>query len=270
MSRPDHGRRGQPVPSEIPAWLRPLAEAAREVRPEALSRFLPPADGGRQSAVLILFGEGSDGPDLLLIERATTMRSHAGQPAFPGGGADPSDAGPVETALREAVEEVGLDPAGVQVLATLPGLYLPPSGYVVTPVLAWWHAPSPVWPADADEVAAVHRVPVAALADPANRMRVGHPSGWLGPAFDVSGMLVWGFTAGLVDRLLALGGWEQAWDVDRIEPLPADVVELALRTRGARFAPAAVPAPDVPAAGPGPPGRGQPQQRRPGRCHARR
>ncbi|MDQ6649915.1 MAG: CoA pyrophosphatase [Actinomycetota bacterium] len=225
----------------MPAWLAPLAVAARDVPPEALSRFLPPPDGGRQSAVLILFGEGPAGPDLLLIERASTMRSHAGQPAFPGGGADPGDTGPVDTALREAVEEVGLDPAGVQVLATLPGLYLPPSGYVVTPVLAWWHSPSPVWPADPEEVAAVHRVPVAALADPANRMRVGHPSGWLGPAFDVNGMLVWGFTAGLVDRLLALAGWERAWDTERIEPLPAEVVELALRTRGGRALQAAEP-----------------------------
>ncbi|GAC1327553.1 MAG: CoA pyrophosphatase [Mycobacteriales bacterium] len=259
MSGPDQDYRGQPAPTGIPSWLRPLAEAAREVRPESLSRFLPPADGGRMSAVLILFGEGPAGPDLLLIERASTMRSHAGQPAFPGGGADPGDAGPVETALREAVEEVGLDPTGVQVLATLPGLFLPPSGYVVTPVLAWWHAPSPVWPADAAEVAAVHRVPVAALADPANRMRVGHPSGWVGPAFDVSGMLVWGFTAGLVDRLLALGGWEQPWDVNRIEALPAEVVELALRTRGGRsvqaaepvLTPTTEPTSDVPAGGPG-------------------
>lgn len=232
--------RPRPVP-DAPGWLQPLVEAASEVPPEELSRFLPPADGARQSAVLILFGEGPAGPDLLLIERASTLRSHAGQPAFPGGGADPGDAGPVDTALREAVEEVGLDPAGVEVLVTLPGLYLPPSGYVVVPVLAWWRSPSPVWPADQDEVAAVHRVPVAVLADPANRFRVGHPSGWLGPAFDVSGMLVWGFTAGLVDRLLALGGWEQPWNADRTEPLPAEVVELALRTRAGRSVQAAEP-----------------------------
>ena len=70
----------------------------------------------------------------------------------------------------------------------------------------------PVQPVDVREVAAVVRVPVAELADPANRLRVRHPSGWVGPAFAVRGLLVWGFTAGLVDTLLRLGGWERPWD----------------------------------------------------------
>ena len=78
-------------------------------------------DGGRPGAVLVLFGEDPDaGPDILLIERAHDMRSHAGQPAFPGGAVDDDDSGPVAAALREAVEETGLDPAGVDVLAELP------------------------------------------------------------------------------------------------------------------------------------------------------
>ena len=91
----------------VPAWLLPLAEALPTVRPEQVSRFLPPAVGGRAAAVLALFGEGTDGPDLLFIERASTMRSHAGQPAFPGGAVDDEDDGLVSTALREAQEEVG-------------------------------------------------------------------------------------------------------------------------------------------------------------------
>ena len=61
---------------------------------------------------------------------------------------------------------------------------------------------------------------MAELTDPANRCRVRHPSGCIGPAFGVRGMLVWGFTAGLLDRLLALGGWEQPWDAARVEDLP--------------------------------------------------
>lgn len=217
----------------VPAWLRPLAVAAAQVRPEQLSPFLPPPDGGRQSAVLVLVGEGPAGPDLLLIERAEAMRSHPGQPAFPGGGADPGDAGPVQTALREATEEVGLDPAGVQVLATLPGLWLPPSGYVVVPVLAWWHTPGLVYVADPAEVAGVHRVPVSELVNPAARVRVRHPSGWVGPAFDVRGLLVWGFTAGLLDRLLALAGWERPWDPSRVRDLPPEALTLAARTSAA-------------------------------------
>lgn len=226
----------EPVPTglgnaELPPWLRPLAEAARAARPEQISRFLPPAEGGRRSAVLILLGEGASGLDLLLIERATTLRSHAGQPAFPGGGADAGDVDAVDTALREAAEEVGLDRSGVQVIATLPAVWLPPSGYVVVPVLAWWHTPAEVYVADPVEVAAVRRVPIADLAAASARVRVRHPSGWIGPAFEVGDMLVWGFTAGLIDRMLALGGWERPWDSSRVRELPAEAIALAARTR---------------------------------------
>ncbi len=214
----------------VPGWLQPLAEALPSVRPEQLSRFLPPDTGGRSSAVLVLFGEGPDGPDLLLIERAHTMRSHAGQPAFPGGAEDPEDDGPVGAALREAGEEVGLDPASVEVIGTLPALWLPPSGFVVHPVLAWWRTPHPVRVVDEAEVAAVVRVPVAELVDPANRLQVTHPSGWVGPAFRVRGLLVWGFTAGLLDRLLELGALAVPWDRTRVEQLDASTVAASLRT----------------------------------------
>ena len=214
----------------VPGWLQPLADALPSVRPEQLSRFLPPDTGGRSSAVLVLFGEGPDGPDLLLIERAHTMRSHAGQPAFPGGAEDPEDDGPVGAALREAGEEVGLDPASVEVIGTLPALWLAPSGFVVHPVLAWWRAPHPVRVVDEAEVAAVVRVPVAELVDPANRLQVTHPSGWVGPAFRVRGLLVWGFTAGLLDRLLELGALAVRWDGTRVEQLDASTVAASLRT----------------------------------------
>ena len=204
----------------LPEWLRPVADTARTVRPEQLSRFLPPEEGGRESAVLVLFGEGPDGPDLLLIQRAATVSSHPGQPAFPGGAVDDTDADVVAAALREAEEETGLDPSGVHVFATLPALWLPPSGFVVTPVLAWWRAPSPVAVVDPGEVESVVRVPVAELLDPANRVSVSHPSGFVGPAFEVRGLLVWGFTAGLLSRLFALCGWERPWDASVLRPVP--------------------------------------------------
>jgi 8-oxo-dGTP pyrophosphatase MutT (NUDIX family) len=204
----------------LPDWLQPVADVAASIRPEQLSRFLPPDEGGRQSAVLMLFGDGPDGPDLLLIQRASTVSSHAGQPAFPGGAVDDTDADVVAAALREAEEETGVDPAGVHVFATLPALWLPPSGFVVTPVLGWWREESPVGVVDAGEVESVVRVPLAELLDPANRVSVSHPSGFVGPAFEVRGLLVWGFTAGLLSRLLAIAGLERPWDTSVVRPLP--------------------------------------------------
>ncbi|MEV4615755.1 CoA pyrophosphatase [Kitasatospora sp. NPDC049258] len=218
----------------LPGWLLPVRQAAESVRPEQLSRFLPPPEGGRPSAVLMLFGEGPLGPDLLLIERARSLRSHAGQPSFPGGALDPEDGdpagpGPVAAALREAAEETGLDPSGVQVFATLPALYIPVSDFVVTPVLGWWRRETPVAPVDLAETGAVFRVPLTDLTDPANRARLKHPSGFTGPAFEVAGRLVWGFTAGVIDRVLHYSGLARPWDTARTIALSDEALGLAAR-----------------------------------------
>lgn len=215
-------------PAVVPGdWLERLSRVPSTVRPEQLSRFLPPEDGGRPSAVLMLFGADVDGtPDVLLTQRADTMRSHAGQVSFPGGSLDADDDGPVDAALREAHEETGVLRSGVEVLGELPSLFLPPSGFVVTPVLAWWREPSPVSVMDPTEVARVERVRLADLLDPANRVTARHPSGYLGPAFTVQGMFVWGFTAGLLSRVLDLAGLAQPWQRERVVDLPADVQAL--------------------------------------------
>ncbi|MBB1244044.1 CoA pyrophosphatase [Streptomyces durbertensis] len=231
-------RRAVPVSDEgLPGWLAPVAEAAGRLRPEQLTRFLPPSRGGRQSAVLVLFGDaaaqpagrvpgGETPPDpyLLLMERSSTLRSHAGQPSFPGGALDAEDGdpegdGPLRAALREAEEETGLDPSGVRVFGVLPKLYIPVSGFVVTPVLGWWHEPTPVAAVDSGETARVFTVPVAELTDPVNRGTAVHPSGYRGPCFLVDGALVWGFTAGVIDRILHHAGWERPWDRERTMPL---------------------------------------------------
>jgi 8-oxo-dGTP pyrophosphatase MutT (NUDIX family) len=222
----------------VPGWLRDLADAASKMEINPLAQ--PPAHGGRASAVLVLFAAGPqaepqpgpqaepqpgpqaepqtapNNPDLLFIQRSADLRLHAGQPAFPGGTIDAADDGPVAAALREAAEEVGVDPDGVDVVGTLPELFIPRTGFRVVPVLAWWREPCAVAPVDAAEVAAVERVSVSELADPATRVMVKGPSGFLSPAFRVKGMLIWGFTAVLVDRLLALAGWERPWDTAKV------------------------------------------------------
>ena len=209
---------GEPLAAapSVPAWLRELAAAAKTMEIPLLTA--PPDGSGKPSAVLILFADGPGGPDLLFIQRSQELRLHAGQPAFPGGSIDAGE-GPVEAALREAAEEVGVDPDGVEVVGTLPELYIPRTGFRVVPVLGWWRQPSAVAPVDAGEVAAVERVGVAELADPAVRLMVRVPDGRTTPAFRVRGMLIWGFTAGLVDRLLALAGWEKPWDTARVTDL---------------------------------------------------
>jgi 8-oxo-dGTP pyrophosphatase MutT (NUDIX family) len=197
----------------LPTWWEPLASRALVARRSDFTRWPTPPIGGRRSAVLVLLGEQPEsGPDVLMLQRAATLRNHAGQPAFPGGGCDPDDVDAAATALREANEEVGLDPASTTVVASLPALWIPVSGFVVVPVLAWWHEPHHVAPVDPAEVARVARIPVRDLVDPVHRCRVRHPSGFVGPAFDVAGMLIWGFTAQVLTALFDLAGWTLPWD----------------------------------------------------------
>ena len=190
--------------------------------------------GARQAAVLVLFGvldsvpAASPGPvagdlDVLLQRRAATMGFHPGQISFPGGGVEPSDDDATVTALREAVEETGLDPTGVEVLGTLPVLGIPVSNNLVTPVLAWWERVSEVAAVDHREAVEVFRMPVADLLSPGNRVTLvlwsdgqEHSS----PAFQVGDMLVWGFTALVLDRMFTALGWTVPWDERKTVQLP--------------------------------------------------
>jgi 8-oxo-dGTP pyrophosphatase MutT (NUDIX family) len=205
----------------VPDWVQRLGKRVDSAHTADFTRFPVPPQGGRDAAVLILLADSQeDGPDVLVLERAANMRRHAGQPAFPGGASDPGDGGPEQTALREATEEVGLRPDTVTVVTSLPRIWIPVSDFVVTPVLAWWHSPHALTTLQAQEVARVARLKLADLADPANRLRVRHPSGWTGPAFAVGDMLVWGFTAGILTVLLDMAGWARPWDQSRVENLP--------------------------------------------------
>ena len=210
-------------PAGLPAWLLPVHDAARTIEGRDLTHFLPPDSGDvRRGAVLMLWGEGEQGAELLLTERAHNMRSHPGQVSFPGGSLDPGES-VVEAALREAEEEVGVDPASVEVFGLLPELFLPPSNFAVTPVLGWWREQHRVEVVSAAEVHAIHHAPIAELVDPAHRVTVRHPSGYTSPGFMIGpdkDVILWGFTGGIISRLLDYLGWAEPWDADQVQPLP--------------------------------------------------
>lgn len=216
--------------NDLPDWMVPIRDGALTITEAEMAPFTPPADGSaRQGAVLILFGDGPGGPDLLLTERGHQMRSQPGQVSFPGGAADPEDDGPTATALREAQEETGLDPAGVEVLATLPPVWLVPRNFAVTPVLAFWREESPVGVVDSFEVASVLRVPLSHLLDPEHRLTVTHPLGYSSPGFLIGedrDLLLWGFTALIVDRLFDHCGLTRPWDASVTMPLPENMLRV--------------------------------------------
>lgn len=124
---------------------------------------LPSTRALRPAAVLIAICEGRHGPSVLLTKRASGLKHHPGQIAFPGGKIDAADPTPTAAALREAHEEVGLDPRLVRVLGALPS-HETVTGYTVTPILA--HIQQAFTPrAEVGEVEEVFHVPLAHLGD---------------------------------------------------------------------------------------------------------
>jgi 8-oxo-dGTP pyrophosphatase MutT (NUDIX family) len=208
-----------------------MAEAVvRPGQPSAFGTPFRPSEDARHSAVLVLFAPGeAGGIDVLLTQRAATLRAHAGQVAFPGGRLDPEDAGSAAAALREAHEEAGVPPAGVVVLAECAELYLNVTNFRVTPVIGWWPEPTPLVPGDPREVERVVRVPLAELLDPANRFVAGFRGRRTGPAFQASGLFIWGFTGAVLSWLLQLAGLEREWDVSRVLEVPEQQVRLPAR-----------------------------------------
>lgn len=237
----DPADRPVPRPGDItgvahPGWMDPLMSACTDGSFDGLlPQRKPPAHRGpdeagrphRDAAVLVLLSGSPDAPGpqppedarVLLTHRAPTLRNHSGQISFPGGGVDDTDSGPVEAALREAWEETGLDPDGVDVLAVLPELYIPVSNYSVAPVLGYWREPMEVDVVDPGETARVMTVPVDELLDPANRFLLRHTTGWTGPAFQHDDLVVWGFTAGILAAMFHSAGWDLDWDTSDIRDL---------------------------------------------------
>jgi 8-oxo-dGTP pyrophosphatase MutT (NUDIX family) len=245
------------TPDACPSWLRPLMDNVGEI-PDAYRRRLPAdvlamvtaaraaADGDdREAAVLVLFSGPESGPadggvpdeaDLLLTVRASSLRHHAGQAAFPGGASDPTDSGPVATALREAHEETGIDVTRLHPLVTMERTFIAPSQFHVIPVLAYSPDPGPVAVVNEAETAIVSRVPVRAFINPDNRLMVYRGdlgNRWAGPAFLLNQMLVWGFTGQVISAVLDVAGWAKPWDANDVRELD-DAMVLVGKHGGAR------------------------------------
>lgn len=157
----------------------------------------------REAAVLVLLYPLAGQPAVVLTARPPSMREHAGQVAFPGGRREEGETFR-QTALREANEEVGLDPAQAEVLGALTPLYIPPSRFCVHPFVAICRTPPALFPMEA-EVACVLHVPLPRLFDPQHRGR----GRWMVrgercdvPFFEVEGFQVWGATAMMLAELL--------------------------------------------------------------------
>lgn len=240
-----------PQALSVPAFLADLAARADGSATDGMQELLHRDEAAlvdtpsvRHSAVLVLItGTSLAQAHVLLHERGHTLRSQPGQFALPGGGVEPQDADAMATALREAREEVGLDPEQVQVLGAFAPVPMPHRGRLVTPVLAWASRQPPVSVVDPVEVERVVWVP---LVGEGSLSELGRRGGGLldgrsvGPLFDLpDDVLVWGLTAFILDAVLAgvgLPGWAQ------LTPTPQDADAPAPRGGGVLRAPQEIPA----------------------------
>lgn len=169
-------------------------------------RFEPilPADH-RKSGVLILFYPDESGAFFPLIKRPEYVGFHSGQVAFPGGKMELSDVDIIQTALREAEEEVGIDRNQVQVLGSLSDLYIPTSNFLVSPVVGFLEK-RPEFIPEAKEVSRIIQTEVPLLFNPEIRKRkmltISKSINLDTPYFDIDGEVVWGATAMILSELI--------------------------------------------------------------------
>ena len=163
---------------------------------------LPEGRRLRPAAVLVALMQDERGAHVILTRRSAALKHHPGQIAFPGGKIDAGDDGPVDAALREAEEEIGLRRSNAEILGSLP-LHETVTGFTVTPILARIREPF-LWHPEAGEVDEVFAVPLAHVADPANYMIEGRIwRGHLRRYYVVpwGPYYIWGATARILRRL---------------------------------------------------------------------
>lgn len=202
VPRPSRWSPGPPAPWELGAS--PSLDDVLAAVPVTDRPSLPSFPNARHSAVLVTLTDGRSGPEVLLTRRSWEMRSHRGEISFPGGRSDPGET-PIETALREAHEEVGLDPSVVTVRGELEHLNTVVSRSYIVPKVATVAEPLPL-EAQTMEVERVMWVPLAEFTRPDTyRSEV-----WgIGPTdrtlhfFELDDETVWGATAGMLVDLLS-------------------------------------------------------------------
>lgn len=156
----------------------------------------------KDAAVLVPVVDDPDGAKVILTQRTAKLRKHSGQVAFPGGGIDEGDLSPEVAALREAEEEIGLDPSFVETVGRLPQ-YLSGTGFRIVPVLSVVRRGFVIKP-NPDEVDAVFEVPLSFLMNPDNHQRDSRT--WQGIVRHFYVMPygerhIWGITAGIIRTL---------------------------------------------------------------------
>lgn len=183
---------------------------ARLRAPEAAAALVDELEGeqpeARKSAVLLALFVQDGVTHLAFIRRAATLR-HGGEIAFPGGSYDPEDTSLVATALREAFEEIALEPARVEVLGVLSPVFTVVSNFLILPVVAYLPAGPGSLFGHAGEVAEILLLPLHALADPS----VSHTEVWSNGGrtrqvyfYDYGSLRIWGATGRILSNLLAL------------------------------------------------------------------
>lgn len=187
----------------LPGFDAARAHSAMSPSPRPLARPADKPGNPRIGAVLLVLYEKFSSPHILLIRRHEDLKYHPGQISFPGGRQEPGER-LIETALRETMEEVGLQRDTLQVLGTLAPVYISPSDFMVHPFVAW-HAGLPSLKREKSEVAEILETPLGLLLDPSmgcTEIRIMNSRELTVPFYRLGSDKVWGATAMILSELL--------------------------------------------------------------------